>query len=513
MEHIEEIVKKQVSEKEKVIDIAFIMIENKVFSILVIIEGGSLLKRVTVRSKNNTTPLLIVSKPILLGDAYYDLLSNYIVSHILFPLNTLYGSELLKKTIVDVRRKIVDNEISVLASYGRILSYALIPIEYFPLKALSVRAKLYNSLFSILVEVIETIGLDRFREILRETYQEIIDFMVKNKRLEAIDKNYVKLSDNVLLEPSYKKYIPRIIEKISPITMSITSLLINERVPVSRYTKMPLELLKPHFMIKMKEGVLGLGDWREILEKKYGSLKKEGRISIVYSTEIYRARERKIVVKQYTSPSSIKWILASIASILSKKFTVNSWQRQYNEYHATILLKSKGFPHRKIIIVDPISAVTVFEYIEGTPIIELAKEVNEGSRIAYKLTGELIARLHMNKIVMGDTKPDNYILSFIKGKNPVIVPIDLEQVRETDSLEERAWDIAMFIYFHGVGYNRVPQSHIELLKLFLKGYMSIIGNYQVILEASKLKYQLPFTYIVPPHNLIQLNNIIKNMVK
>lgn len=509
MENIRELVRKHISERENIVDIALVVIENRVFGVLVIVEGGSLLRRNRIKWRDNDIPLLIASKALLLGDAYYDLLGSYIVSHMLFPLDTLYDNKLFKRIIIDIRRKTVDNEISVLASYGKVLSYALIPIEYFPMRALSIRARLYTSLQSILMEIVKSMGLNCLRDNLRETYREIIDFMVENKRLETVDRDHVKLTDAVLLEPSYKKYIPRIIEKVSPLTMSLTSFLINERVSTGKYAEMPLELLKPHLIVEMKEGVLGLGDWREILEKMYGPLRKEGKTGIVYSTEIYSTRYHKVVVKQYTSLSNIKWILASMASMLSKKFTVNSWQRQYNEYHATIILKSKGFPHRRIIIVDPISAVTVFEYIEGIPIIKLAREINERSKMAYGLTGKLMAHLHLNNIVMGDTKPDNYIFSSLKGNKPIIVPIDLEQVRETDNLEEKAWDIAMFVYFHGMGYNRVPRSHIELLKLFLNEYASIIDDRRIILEASKIKYQLPFMYIVPPHNLVWLNNTIK----
>ncbi len=497
-------------ENERIVGAAAVTVNNMVLSIIIATEGGAPLRKTLIKISNRNIPVVIISKTLLVGDAYYDLLGDYMVSYILLPLKILYDRGFLRKTVVDTRRRIIDDEVSILASYGKILSYALIPIEYFPLKALSVRARLYSTIYSIVMELVNRNGVEAIRRILRETYRDVINFIIEKNRLVKVDEEYVRLSKRVLLEPGYKKYIPRIKEKITPIAMSITSFLIDERSPSTGQRELPLELAKPHVLIKMKEGILGLGDWRELVEQRYGSLRREEKLSIVYATEIFRVNGYRVVVKQYTSPSSIKWVLASIASILSKKFIVNSWERQYNEYHASILLSTKGFPHRRVLVVDPISAVTVFEYIEGKTIIDLAKNKHTLSKEAYRLTGELLARLHLNGIVMGDTKPDNYILTILQG-TPVIVPIDLEQVRETNSIEEKAWDIAMFVYFHGMGYSRIPHHYVELIKTFLEEYKHIMGDDTIIIEASRLRYQVPFMYIVPVHNLIQLNNILKNV--
>ncbi len=500
--------------RENIIGLALVSLSKKYFGGLAVSEGSSMLRKLTVNiDDDKDLQVVVVSKALLIGDAYYDIVGNYIVTHLLFPLEITYDKEkLLSKIVVDTRKKIIDEEVSILASYGKILSYAIIPLEYFPIKALSIRIRLYDSLGKLATRIIEYMGFSKFKETLRETYREIIQSIIEGNRLKIIDEYHVRLSNEVLLEPSYKKYIPRIKEKISPIAMSVASFLMDERPQHDLYLKLPIEFLKPHLMIKMREGVLGLGDWRELLEKKYGVLEKEGRTSIVHATEIYRAGGRRLVVKEYTSPSSIKWILASIASILSKKFIVNSWERQYNEYHASILLSSKGFPHRRILVVDPISAVTVFEYIEGKTLVELSKNMDRTTETAYKLTGRLLGELHVNNIVMGDTKPDNYILTNSR-EGPMIVPVDLEQTRETSSVEEKAWDIAMFTYFHGVGHARIPSRYIGLIQLFLKEYASIVGDSRIIVEAGKMKYQLPFMYVVPVHNLIQLNSVLRSFAK
>ncbi len=499
--------------RENITALALISVEGRVFGALVISEGPSMLKKTIIEVDNTRIPVAIVSRTLLIGDAYYDIVGDYITSYLLFPLNIVYDkNNILTKTVIDTRKRIIDEEVSVLASYGKILSYAVIPIEYFPLKALSIRIRLYGSLGTLTTRILEYVGFNKFKNVLRETYREIIQSIIVGGRLKPIDDHHVKLTDKVLSEPSYKKYIPRIKEKISPIAMSITSFLMDERSTHNQYTRFPVEFVKPHLLIKMREGILGLGDWRVLLEKKYGALEKEGRTSIVHATEIYRAGEKRLVVKQYTSPSSIKWVLASIASILSKKFIVNSWERQYNEYHASILLSSKGFPHRRIIVVDPISAVTVFEYIEGKTLVDLSKNMDKTTETAYKLTGRLLGKLHVNNIVMGDTKPDNYILTK-KKKKTMIVPVDLEQVRETNSVEEKAWDIAMFIYFHGIGHTRVPNYYISLIQLFLNEYTNTVRNNKIIVEASKMKYQLPFMYVVPVHNLMQLNNVLRSFAK
>ncbi len=498
---------------EKITALALVSLEGRDFGALVISEGPSMLKKTIIEIDNTRIPVAIVSRALLIGDAYYDIVGGYITSYLLFPLNIIYDkNKMLTKTVIDTRKRIIDEEISVLASYGKILSYAVIPIEYFPLKALSIRIRLYGSLGMLTTRILEYISFNKFKNVLRETHREIIQSIIAGGRLKPVDNHHVKLTDKVLSEPSYKKYIPRIKEKVSPIAMSITSFLMDERSTLTQYTRFPVELVKPHLLIKMREGILGLGDWRELLEKKYGILEKEGRTSIVHATEIYRVGEKRLVVKQYTSPSSIKWVLASIASILSKKFIVNSWERQYNEYHASILLSSKGFPHRRIVVVDPISAVTVFEYIEGKTLVELSKNMDKTTETAYKLTGRLLGKLHINNIVMGDTKPDNYILTS-KNTTPVIVPVDLEQVRETNSVEEKAWDIAMFTYFHGVGHTRIPNHYISLIQLFLSEYNKIVKDNNIIIEAGKMKYQLPFMYVVPVHNLIQLNNVLRSFAK
>ena len=499
--------------RENISALALVSIEGMHFGALAVSESSSTLKKSMIEIGATNIPVMIVSKTLLIGDAYHDIVGNYIVSYLLFPLNIVYDkNNLLARTVADTRKRIIDEEVSIIASHGKILSYAIIPLEYFPLKALSIRVRLYDSLRTLIARILEYIGFDKFKGVLREVYREIIRSIIMEGRLELVDEYYVRLTDKVLLEPGYKKYIPRIKEKISPIAMSITSFLMDERFKSNQYVRFPVELVKPHLLIKMREGILGLGDWRELLEKKYGVLRKEKRTSIVHATEIYRVGDKRLVVKQYTSPSSIKWILASIASILSKKFIVNSWERQYNEYHASILLSSKGFPHRRIIVVDPISAVTVFEYIEGKTLVELSKNTNKITEVAYKLTGRLLGKLHVDNIVMGDTKPDNYILAR-ENEKPIIVPVDLEQVRETNSIEEKAWDITMFTYFHGVGHTRVPNHYIGLIQLFLNEYINTVKNNKIIVEASKIRYQLPFMYVVPVHNLIQLNNVLRSFAK
>ena len=58
--------------------------------------------------------------------------------------------------------------------------------------------------------------------------------------------------------------------------------------------------------------------------------------------------------------------------------------------------------------------------------------------------GEIMARVHACKIVLGDTKPDNIL---VKPDGSMYM-IDFEQASQ-DEKGDKAWDIAVFLYYAG----------------------------------------------------------------
>jgi len=470
---------------------------------------------------NNIVNLIVVSKNVLIGDVYYDLLGGYLASKLTVLTKIVYDKGLwLRRVLEDYRYKIVLREVETLASYGEIIEYALIPYEYFPVKNLSIYAKMNYNLAVMLVKAYNNLG-ENLLERMGKEYEPLVKNIAMRYRLKLVDK-YIKLKPTSISKTLFSRTSGFIKEIVIPLAHPLLDVIAGYRKSGREPIQLPSCFDSPHTLIEMELGKLALGDWHKIVNMLMGEhkrkIKRKGKnthnitriinidTSIIDTAELHEYDKGIVVIKQYMGLPGIKWLLASLVASISKKFSILPGERLLNEYKAIIELNKYDMPTRHVLVVDPISYTMVFEFVEGESLANLLPEESSITLRAYKLMGELLASIHRIGLTIGDTKPSNFVYNIKEDK---IYPIDLEQAKKTDSIEERAWDIAMFIYFH---FHKPFDKVKQCLQEFLASYRDIMG-FKPIGEAVKTKYLLPFTSIAPIKQLVRLQNFIKENIK
>ncbi len=208
---------------------------------------------------------------------------------------------------------------------------------------------------------------------------------------------------------------------------------------------------------------------------------------LVGSVTLYRGSFRSAIVKRYLTPATAKWIVAAGLSLPIYPYRLDPRSRLEAEYSAVCRMLDLGLPVPEPLLIDPRGLRAAYEYIPGTPLHQVIASNPETPLIAE--AAALIARIHSHGWVVGDTNPSNFIVV-----QDAVHLVDLEQARESTSLRHRAWDLAVLIYYSFVFSPREPGNRAMLAA---KAYLAAGGERDVVREASKVVYALPFAAAVP----------------
>ena len=194
------------------------------------------------------------------------------------------------------------------------------------------------------------------------------------------------------------------------------------------------------------------------------------------------------VIKDYRGPAAAKWLLAALLTLYLPRPVLDARERLLNEYYHSTVFLERGLPAHRPILVDPRGLRAAYGYVEGRSVAQLLQR--DPAPREYRGLGRLLAEVHREGYSLWDTNPSNFIVA----PGGEMYMVDLEQARATRGLEERAWDLAMTVYYSAV-YN--PRGLPERAMLLAEGYLEAGGDRDVVLEASKLKYSIPFLAVVP----------------
>ena len=201
---------------------------------------------------------------------------------------------------------------------------------------------------------------------------------------------------------------------------------------------------------------------------------------------------RPAVVKHYRASSLAKWLLVAAASTRLPRPRTRPAARLQAEYHYNRVLHEKGFNVPQPILVDPRRLKAAYSYIEGVTLADAVRE-NPVTPL-YRSYGSLLAKLHAENIALWDSNPTNVVVS----GDGLLYLVDLEQARENASVEEKAMDVAVALYY-SIPYNMSRAD--ERAALLAHGYLEAGGSPDVLLEAAKYKYMAPFIAAAPAHLL------------
>jgi len=204
------------------------------------------------------------------------------------------------------------------------------------------------------------------------------------------------------------------------------------------------------------------------------------------------------VVKHYRDPTIAKWLLAALLSLPLPQPRLRPKERLGAEYHYNAVLEGRGYRVPRPILVDPRRLRAAYTYVEGKTLAELLS--SNPVPIEFREYGRLLASLHRDGVALWDSNPSNVIL----GRDGLYL-VDLEQAREAASIVEKAWDIAVAVYYS------VPYSlggAVERAKLLATGYLEAGGDRSVVAEAARYRYAAPFAAVIPLNVLERIRRAI-----
>jgi tRNA A-37 threonylcarbamoyl transferase component Bud32 len=149
------------------------------------------------------------------------------------------------------------------------------------------------------------------------------------------------------------------------------------------------------------------------------------------------------------------------------------------------------------------------EFIEGESLSQAIKryasdEAGEEVLGTVAKVGETLAKVHENGVSLGDTKPDNVLVK----PDGTIYLIDFEQAQKGG---DRAWDIAVFLYYCGHYLQpfdgSVKASSIAIA--FIEGYLKAGGNITDIHKAALPKYTRVFSIFTMPSIVLAISNVCR----
>ena len=132
--------------------------------------------------------------------------------------------------------------------------------------------------------------------------------------------------------------------------------------------------------------------------------------------------------------------------------------------------KLAGVPTPIIFMVDVEATTIIMKYVEGTRVKEVLHTLSSDERIKLcRQLGQLIGRLHRNRIIHGDLTTSNMILTE-KGK---IFFIDFGLAEYSEELEKRGVDLLLMKRaFYSTHYSYAE----ECFKAVTDGYAEEMGE-------------------------------------
>ncbi len=223
----------------------------------------------------------------------------------------------------------------------------------------------------------------------------------------------------------------------------------------------------------------------------------------------------KYIWKKYTHEYGlVKWLVIQLASlpIAVYPFEMDPEKRMTRELvFMTDNVKQTKTP--KIHIVDWIDYTVVREYIPGKSFEPTLW------RQDYIEIGRVLARVHLDGYVLGDTK----YLNFLKSSSGEYYIIDAEQAIKSNKNEYRFWDILVFLItcIYRMMYVKLLSSldfFPEMIEGFLQGYSEETGSDKEVIDIlktiSRINYKTIVYVLLPlPYSVAFLKTIRKIIVE
>ncbi len=492
--------------------------------------------------------ILAVDQKTFEKDVKQGLLGDFIAEKITIPYEPLANEEYLQLQEVRAKKRIVSELLENIVSEYPELSYEiLVKMEYFILEVARRRIRLLPLMVPTylnlprgylkqgIIDSVKKGYVKALNELIEEGLIISVDgfFRIRPDFIDAVKRRRSKI-------PIYLKMVQRTASyNILSIFPSIMTLLFNEEGFTGSQSKAEsahmrgkseapspeLEDPRNYLLMQTPLGLVTLSDKttiedftrKTISDRKASDFKIQrigGVLNDVYLLSFRRdGEEQKFLVKRFRDWSGIKWLPLTLWALGTKKFAVLGRSRLEREVAANKFLQAHCLCVPKILHVSPKKRLIFEEFIEGENIVEIIRQAGSFKKRASLMStvGRKLAEIHGLDMALGDCKPENVLFT---GDGKVWF-VDLEQATRSGNQE---WDVAEFLYYSGHFVSPLrdimfssPRSAEQIAKEFITGYLEAGGKRENVRKAASPKYTKVFSVFTPPHILIALSNLCRNI--
>ena len=492
-----------------------------------------------------TIVVLAVDQWIFERDIERGFLGEASATTLLLPYTSLIGEDYLHVQEVKLKRRLVLELLENLTlSFPELLSQIHIQPEYFMYEVLLKRVRVFPpfaecvSSFMRETERGKEKGnptLDGYIEALRQLEKEMKvqfsgGYVLVPRKLVSEDKRpriwLANISKNAprTLFTSIFKVFPQLLNLFSQTAEAFPKLQTFEQWKKSIDANRAFVDPQKYVFVPTSKGLVSLADRisveafvrQNLLRGKKGQIKLEaigGVLNDVYLIKVEAGEEKqRVVVKRFKDWSGFKWFPLNLWSLGTLKFAVLGKSRLERESATSELLRNEGFNVPKILHISNGERLVFMEYLEGENLANATKRIasSKNSNLSaedketFTRVGEIIAKVHLLGVTLGDTKPENVIL----GKEGKIHLLDFEQASHGG---DKSWDVAEFLYYSG-HYLQPFRSNTkaeEIASAFITGYVRAGGSVNHVKNAASPKYTRVFSLFTPPSVLVAMAETCK----
>lgn len=487
--------------------------------------------------------VLAVDQGLFERDVTQGFLGEATSTELIFPYKAIVNpSYLHQQEILLKKRLILELLENITITFPELSHYVYIKPEYFLYEVILNRVRVFpplaHKVSNFLCGKIDKEKLNRllagYVEALRELEKEgIIHF---NKEYVSLSKNFIisikrpkilltQLSKNTsrVLFSSALGLFPQIVNLLSQTTALSSKLPLGSWKSIFDKKRCFVDPQK-YIFTPTAQGLVSLADRVDIkafaeqffAKNGYCNVKVEefgGVLNDLFIIKAYKeASEKKIIVKRFKDWTSFKWFPIFIWSLGARNFAVLGASRLEKECAISEFLAREGFNVPKLLHVNHKERLLFMEFVEGRALttnikhIVAAKNQTAIQKDLYLITrlGEVYAKIHALGVVLGDTKPENTLVT-PQGE---LVLLDFEQASHHG---DKTWDVAEFLYFSGHYLPfKCEQKANAIATAFIKGYLTAGGDVNVIRHAGFTKYTRVFSIFTLPNILRVIASNCKN---
>jgi len=494
--------------------------------------------------KDISVCLLVVDQKTFEKDTEKDWLGGLVVENMLTPHQPLINRDFLWDHEVKVKKRIVIEILgNLVLEYPEMSHELLIKPEYFMFESMARKASLYPPITHRFLDILRSNAPEEMREQIMKGFkaaleeaadEELLTFSnghikIAKKYIDTVQRrklrviNLLKAVRNAILRHSIEVFPKMMRSLIEDYALYTKQLFESE---YSKEVHLPeLEDPKKYLFIPTPLGFVSLsekvtiedfvkqtfpdGSNLEVETKKIG-----GALNAVYMLKLRGTmEEQKIIVKVFKDWYGWKWFPLALWALGTRGFAVSGKTRLAKEYAINRFLSSQGFHVPRIIYISPKERLIFQEYVEGENLTSIMRQIGSSKEAKTHLCtivskiGREVAKAHRLNVAFGDCKPENIIVAYDQR----IFFVDLEQAERGG---DQAWDVAELLYYSG-HYTSLTSIEVaqSIAREFINGYLEAGGKIDNIKRARSPRYVKVFSFLTPPHILLVISNICKEVLK